>query len=117
MMLWLIALAGYAALCLWLPPRSFFLVGSQPLVAHLSFSAITALLLAPAVFGDGSGGLPRRLLAQPLVAWLGLVSYGIFLWHYVVSFELGEAGAGQPFAVVLIGALLVSVLAPRRATT
>lgn len=107
---WLIALAGYALLCAWLPPSPFLFVRSQLLAVHLAFGVIAALLLAPVVFGDDrSGGLPRRLLDHPLVAWLGLVSYGIFLWHYVVTLELGSGGAGASFAVVLIGALAISV--------
>ena len=53
------------------------------------------MLLLPAVFGDEAGGAPRRFLRHPFVAWLGLISYGIFLWHYVVlALHLGAGGAG-----------------------
>jgi peptidoglycan/LPS O-acetylase OafA/YrhL len=107
--LWALALAAYLALSLWLPPSPYLFSSSQQLVTHLCFALIAALLLAPAVFASGSGGLPRRLLAQPAVAWLGLVSYGVFLWHYVVALELGAEGAKASFPLVLIGTLAISI--------
>jgi len=57
----------------------------QPILETLGVLALTAglmvLIVLPAVFGESAGGLPRRVLAASPVAWLGLVSYGLFLWH------------------------------------
>lgn len=106
---WALAAAGYAALCVWLPATPLLLVRSQLATGHVAFAGIAVLLLAPAVFGDRRGGLPHRVLAQPVVAWLGLISYGLFLWHYVVALELGSSGAGASFPVVLGGTLAVTI--------
>jgi peptidoglycan/LPS O-acetylase OafA/YrhL len=108
-LLWLAALAGYVALCLSLPGTPFVLARGQIVAVHLAFGAISALLLFPAVFADPQRGVPRRVLSHPVVAWLGLVSYGIFLWHYVVTLELGSPGAGAPFVLVLLGTLAIAV--------
>lgn len=50
-------------------------------IVHIMSIPIALLLVAPAVFGDDRSGLPRRFLATPAMAWLGVVSYGIFLWN------------------------------------
>jgi peptidoglycan/LPS O-acetylase OafA/YrhL len=106
---WLAAFALYALLSARLPATPYVTSQVQVMTIHVCFGAIAALLLLPAVFGDRAGGVPRRLLANPIVGWLGLVSYGIFLWHYAAALELGVAGAEADFAVVLLGTLAISI--------
>jgi peptidoglycan/LPS O-acetylase OafA/YrhL len=48
---------------------------------HLLFVAVSALVMLPAVFGDAHRTPIRRLLAWRWLAWLGLISYGVFLYH------------------------------------
>jgi len=96
-----------------MPATPFILDFGDQAITHVAFGAIALLLLLPAVFGapgdagaTGNGGLPRRLLALPLVAWLGLISYGIFLWHYVFAIEFGSPGEGlgwTPLLLVTLG--------------
>jgi peptidoglycan/LPS O-acetylase OafA/YrhL len=42
---------------------------------------MSLFLLLPAVFGPQPRGAVRRFLASPPMYGLGLVSYGIYLWH------------------------------------
>jgi peptidoglycan/LPS O-acetylase OafA/YrhL len=65
--------------------------------------------MLPAVFADDAGGAPRGLLAHPVVAWLGLISYGIFLWHYAVALELGSRGQDLAFWPLLGATLAISI--------
>jgi peptidoglycan/LPS O-acetylase OafA/YrhL len=54
--------------------------GAGIVVAHNALLAVTVTLaLVPAVFG--AGGAIRRLLAWTPLAYVGLVSYGMYLWH------------------------------------
>ena len=78
-------------------PRGLFLVYDDVsyLGEHLLYALVAALLLAPAIFGDRDGGWPRRVLAWPVLAWLGLISYGIFLYHGPFVFWLGDQRADE----------------------
>lgn len=49
---------------------------------QLVLGLFTALLLMPAVFGDQDRGAAHWLLRVRPVAWLGTVSYGVYLWHF-----------------------------------
>ncbi|HEV2812264.1 MAG TPA: acyltransferase, partial [Solirubrobacteraceae bacterium] len=78
-------------------PRGFFLVYTNInyLGEHLGYALVAILLLLPAIFGTAGGGWPRRLLASRLLGWLGLVSYGIFLYHGPFVLWLQEQEADQ----------------------
>jgi peptidoglycan/LPS O-acetylase OafA/YrhL len=65
------------------------------LYEHLFYGAIAFFLLLPAVFGDSLGGLPRMILRNRVLAWLGLISYGIFLWHHPIVGELAKRDWGN----------------------
>jgi peptidoglycan/LPS O-acetylase OafA/YrhL len=121
---WIAGAASLAALTALLQPGGLLgileaLNTRQPvgetLAAIVLTAAMSALFVLPAVFGESAGGLPRRLLAWAPVAWLGLVSYGLFLWHLPMAqllalpadpFHFSASGldlaAKLPFAVTPI---------------
>jgi peptidoglycan/LPS O-acetylase OafA/YrhL len=45
---------------------------------------MVGLILAPAVWDTPVRG-PQRLLAAAPLAWLGLVSYSVYLWHLTIA--------------------------------
>ncbi len=55
---------------------------------HLLYCLAAVALVAPAVFSDGRRTAVARLLDARPVAWLGLVSYGIFLYHLPLTTKL-----------------------------
>jgi peptidoglycan/LPS O-acetylase OafA/YrhL len=81
---------------------------------HLLFPLVGFLLALPAVFGDPRRGLPRRILGHRLLAWVGLVSYGLFLWHQPLMTPLINHGGddlipGMPFVSLLVSLGAVSL--------
>jgi peptidoglycan/LPS O-acetylase OafA/YrhL len=70
--------------------------------SHLSFGVISLLVMVPVLLGNPNLGWPRRLMAHPFVLWLGALSYGIYLWHVTIAYDLGIGGGEGGFWVVLV---------------
>lgn len=92
------------------PPTVF-----QEVLREVLFGVIAALVVAPGVFGPQDQSVVRRVLrSRPLVA-LGVVSYGIYLWHITVMVRLVRPGAflaGASFvSLTLWATALTSVVA------
>lgn len=58
--------------------------GSQAFARHYLYLAAAACFTLPGFLGTDGWGAWRRLLASPLMVYLGTISYGIFLWHLFV---------------------------------
>ncbi len=96
---WAGAVALYLVLCYGIglpnfptfPPPEM----SIPLVAaeHLGYGLVALMLVVPAFFPGDRSGWPRRLMTWRPLAWLGLISYGVFLWHDPLVYKLDEFGA------------------------
>jgi len=63
---------------------------------------IAAALLFPAIFGAQERGLIRRTLRWRPIAWVGVVSYGLYLWHFdwIQRMASGSANRGATAASV-----------------
>jgi peptidoglycan/LPS O-acetylase OafA/YrhL len=104
---WTGAAAAYAGLAALLQPGGGLAIAAalateQPVAKTLAGIALTgamvALLVLPAVFGERAGGVPRRVLAAAPIAWLGVISYGIFLWHLPIAELLALPADPQHFS-------------------
>jgi len=61
-------------------------------------AALVALLLAPAVFAEQVSSFPRRVLTAAPLVWLGVISYGVYLWHLTIAEVLALRAVPQHFA-------------------
>lgn len=92
---WIFAFVLFQLLC-------FLVGGSGPFTDDVTGKALTIHLLKipvcvavviPAVFaGSRSRGAVRSLLGNRFVQWVGMVSYGLFLWHVFVLQHLKGGG-------------------------
>jgi peptidoglycan/LPS O-acetylase OafA/YrhL len=117
-LVWLAAAVGFAALALTVsaPLRSGTIYSEGESFRLYLLSALVAILvLLPAVVGSELGGWPRRLLSLRLLAWLGLISYGIYLWHHTLMTWLTGQGVlewlpGSGFAVLTLLTLALTLV-------
>ncbi|MFN8164244.1 MAG: hypothetical protein U0R26_10560, partial [Solirubrobacterales bacterium] len=116
-------LAAAAALYL---AVSFFVLEPYPLatfplrnvnlypVEFVTFGLIALLVVLPAAFGDEGEGRYRWFLRHRVTTWLGLISYGIFLWHFPAIIFLIDLGAldwwpQMSFVVLLVTTLAITI--------
>lgn len=81
---------------------------------HVLYAAVALLVVLPAVFDESAGGLPRRLLASRTLSGLGVISYGIFLWHYPLLKVIAASGLkkmvpGSPLLSLALFVLPVAI--------
>ena len=69
--------------------------GPEYLARHYLLELIAVGLLLPALFGDPEHGLVRRFLAWRVLLYLGLISYGAYLWHFALLVQLDRWGFGD----------------------
>jgi peptidoglycan/LPS O-acetylase OafA/YrhL len=98
---------------------------NQDLARQTLYGLVAFFLLLPGVFGPQERGLIRRFLQNRVVQFVGLVSYGIYLWHIWIIEQIIEwmglpaRGTGEwarslsrgetaNFPVVLIGGALLT---------
>ena len=86
---WVAAACCYATLVALRYPAGFYPpTVFQELARQILFGFIAVLVVAPGVVGPQDRGLARALLQWRPVAALGVVSYGVYLWHLTVMQRL-----------------------------
>jgi peptidoglycan/LPS O-acetylase OafA/YrhL len=79
----------------------------QYMARHALYAVIGVSLVTAAVAATPRRGVVGRVLGHPVALWLGVVSYGIYLWHVTVLQALEDVGFQRslhfhPFIVVTL---------------
>jgi peptidoglycan/LPS O-acetylase OafA/YrhL len=87
---WPLAAIAYLVICRGLGLGGGFVLFEhqstfQDLAVYALSGVVACGLVLPAAFERSPPGVTERLLGARAVAWLGLVSYGTFLYHYPVA--------------------------------
>lgn len=113
---WAIAITTYwVALQLHLPASVFdYVTRTQSFGIAFTYGIIAFFLLVPAVFGPQDQGRIRALLQSRVMRWLGMISYGLYLWHLIVVKQVEEWSRNGDIAtnVFLWLALVLAIAIP-----
>ncbi len=83
------------------------------LTSHAAAGLASALLLLPAVApaGASAAGPLLTVLSHPVSAWLGMISYGIYLWHLPVIEAVNGPISAAPHRISALSAVGLLMLA------
>jgi peptidoglycan/LPS O-acetylase OafA/YrhL len=106
---WVGALSAYLVVCaapLGNPGTWDYGTPQFAMIQHVAFVAFAFLLMVPLVAPKASSPLMDTVLSNRPTRFLGRISYGIYLWHFVVMYLWWQNGSifGNPpqFANALI---------------
>jgi peptidoglycan/LPS O-acetylase OafA/YrhL len=116
---WLLAALAFHAVTFWvgLPKDLQLVLGGKAYLRELLYSFAAFCLLVPAVFGRQDRGITRRFLRLRPMVYLGMISYGIYLWHQAFIDKVHQWGGwadnplpNGPLLATLIPALALTIV-------
>ena len=111
---WLLAAVSYWAVSQIVTDRSilYFVKPHVNLEKQALYGLFALLIIAPAVFGPQDRSLIRRLLRSWPMASVGVISYGIYLWHLNLIFQFldwtGWERKQEPFWLLALAVFALS---------
>jgi peptidoglycan/LPS O-acetylase OafA/YrhL len=97
---WLLAVGCFVAVSnIGLPTLPIYIPSTIELLRQTLYGGFAFFLLLPAVFGPPHQGLIRRGLQLWPVAALGVISYGIYLWHEIWIYKVLHWGNYRLFDI------------------
>lgn len=108
---WSAAAIGFGYLCLGFDlPLDLGMTPRQFLSTRVAFSFIALAFLIPIVLGRQDRGPVRALLGNRVMVWLGLVSYGVYIWHEAWQIIYLRWTGNQPFNSPFLGMMAATVV-------
>jgi peptidoglycan/LPS O-acetylase OafA/YrhL len=78
---------------------------------HVLEGLFALLVVLPAVFTGSGNGLVRSVLRNRVLAWLGLISYGLYLWHGSILLKLDQSSWVKSLPIDKLPALAIGTCA------
>ena len=94
---WCIAVAVYFSLLSFAPPRVPGTIGTEYYFRFLIWGVFVFFAVVPAMFGDQTRGMGRRLLSCKVAVFGGAISYGFYLFHLAVRHQVQDRLDLVPF--------------------
>lgn len=108
------SLPALASVVLWIVGGALFFVvtqaGSADYVGHLLLLASATAIVTPAVF-PAKGGPVTATLQIGVLRWLGVISYGIYLWHVPLMSAVEKVHNFTIGPLLVIGSALTVLIA------
>jgi len=94
------------------------LTSFEAMSRNVLYCLMATAFLIPGIFGPQRDGFVMRMMNAPAMAYLGLISYGIFLWHLILAkpvitltgHQLFQGGTLEVLAVTLLASVGVASL-------
>jgi peptidoglycan/LPS O-acetylase OafA/YrhL len=102
---WLVAFGIYLFTAFTFYPAPFTvapLSGLEYAALILAQGAWAVFLFLPAAFANPNRGVPAKVLGHPVLMWIGVISYGILLWHVTIAATLGVEGTDEDSLTAVI---------------
>jgi peptidoglycan/LPS O-acetylase OafA/YrhL len=94
---WWLAVAVYLSLLSFAPPRTPGVIGAEYYFRFLIWGVFVFFAVVPAMFGDQTKGIGRKLLSCRVAMIGGAISYGFYLFHLAVMHQAQDALDLVPF--------------------
>ncbi len=94
---WILAGCGYLLLLTFSPPRVPGTVGAEYWFRFFCWGIVVVFIVVPAMFGDQTQGVGRRVLSSRVAVFGGAISYGFYLFHLAVLHKVQPALGYLPF--------------------
>ena len=95
---WWIAVAVYLSLLSFAPPRTPGVIGTEYYFRFLIWGVFVFFAVVPAMFGDQTRGVGRKVLSCRIAVIGGAISYGFYLFHLAVMHKVQEHFNLAPFS-------------------
>lgn len=87
---WTAAVGSFVLLCLISVHNGVFGVAASATLVHVLMGIASLLLVVPAVFAEHARSTVTRVLRSRGLGWIGLVSYGFYLYHLSLTHWLHD---------------------------